>query len=492
VNVVDLFAGGGGASLGIEWALGVAPAVAINHDQPAITMHAANHRGTLHLCEDLLRVRPFRPRGRPIDLLWGSPDCADHSNAKGGKPRETGRRLLAWVMVEWAREVHPRVICLENVPEFVQWGPLDADGKRIMSRRGETFREFVAALRLAGYRVEWRVLNAADYGAPTSRRRLFLVARCDGEPIVWPEPTHGVDRLPWRPASGCIDWWIPMLSIFATRAEAKAWARLVDAPGIPNRPLAEATQRRIAAGMRRFVIEAARPFLVRYQGERRPGEGGLVHDLDDPLPVQTTENRFGLVVPYLATTSNGERKGQTPRIRDIQRPLGTVCASGSQGALVAAWLAKHNGSGDRWDRAIGSSLTEPVHTVTVTDTKALGTADLATEPAENAHRVAAFMTKYYGAGIGQRVDEPLPTITTLDRFGLVTVTLEGTPYVVTNIGMRMLQPRELARAQGFPDNYVLTGSKRDQVGRIGNSAPPHVVAAVVAAQFGREPAEVAA
>jgi DNA (cytosine-5)-methyltransferase 1 len=429
-NIVDLFAGGGGASEGIRQALGVAPALAVNHDPAAIAMHATNHPTTDHLCEDVFRVAPFRPRKRSIDLLWASPDCTHHSRAKGGKPRENKRRMLAWVVVEWARAVMPRVICLENVPEFLDWGPLDSDGRPDPARKGETFREFVGALQLAGYRVEWRNLVAADFGAPTIRKRLFLVARCDGEAIRWPDPTHGAGRVsPWRTAAECIDWSIPCPSIFLSREEGRKVGAV--------RPLAEATLRRIAEGVRRYVLQAARPFVVCQRA---------------------------LVAPVLVHTANGERDGQAPRARDVERPLGTVTATGSQGAMVAAFLAKHYGG------VVGQALTAPVGTVTAVDHHSL---------------VSAFLTKFYGSEIGQnqRPDEPLHTVPTIDRFGLVTVELDGEPYALVDIGMRMLQPRELARAQGFEDSYVLTGSKREQVARIGNSVCPPVARAVVAAQF---------
>lgn len=492
--LVDLFAGAGGASEGAEQALGVPVALAINHDARALETHEANHPDTEHVREDLFRARPRRPRGKAIDLLWASPDCTHHSRAKGGKPRETGLRLLAWVVVEWAREVMPRVIVLENVAEFRDWGPLDARGKPIKSRKGETFRAFVGALQLAGYRVEWRLLVAADYGAPTSRTRLFLVARCDGEPIVWPEPTHGPGRaLPWRSAFECIDFSEPMLSIFATPEEALAFAkaRLAEERltnprarlGVPQRPLAEATQRRIAAGLRRYVLETGSPFIVRYNGEHTGGQPRTA-DLGLPLPTVTTEPRFGLVAPTLVQTGYGERKGgrhsksdQKPRILDIHGPLPTVVAGGQKHGLVAAFLAKHQGSGKAWNKAIGQDLAEPLHTVTATDTKAL---------------VGAFLTKYYGEGIGQDLEDPLGTVTTMDRFGLVQVVVNGEPYVISDIGMRMLSPRELARAQGFEDSYILLGSKKDQVRQIGNSVSPHVARAVVAAQFGLDHREEAA
>lgn len=489
---VDLFAGGGGASEGIRQALGVAPVVAINHCQAAVLMHATNHPGTLHLCEDLFRVQPFRPRGKPIDLLWASPDCTHHSRAKGGKPRETGRRLLAWVVVEWARAVSPRVICLENVPEFVSWGPLNEHGHPIPERAGETFREFVAALMLAGYRVEHRVLNAADHGAPTSRKRLFLVARCDGLPIGWPEPTHGPGRtLPWRTAAEVIDWSIPCPSIFER-----------------SRPLAEATQRRIAEGIRRYVLGQARPFLVRVDNT---SDGRLrgVAGLDEPLRTVTTANGHAFVAPTLIQTGYGEREGQAPRVLDLGAPLGAVVAGGQKHALVAAFLAKHYGGvvGQPLDRTLGTVTGVDHHSVVAAHlTKFYGSAQAGQaidEPAPtvtagggrgggHAGLVAAFLTKFYGTGGHQRVDEPLHTVPTLDRFGLVTVAINGETYVLSDIGMRMLQPRELARAQGFDDSYVLTGTKREQVARIGNSVCPPVARAVVEAQFGPARAREAA
>jgi DNA (cytosine-5)-methyltransferase 1 len=488
MNIVDLFAGGGGASHGIVSALGCSPAVAVNHDPAAIRMHAANHPGTLHLCEDVFRVAPFRPRGRAIDLLWASPDCTHHSRAKGGKPRENKRRMLAWVVVEWARAVHPRVIALENVPEFRQWGPLDEAGHPIPERAGETFAEFVGALRLAGYRVEHRELVAADYGAPTTRKRLYLVARCDGQPIRWPEPTHGKARaLPHRTAAECIDWSIPVPSIFE-RA----------------RPLAEATQRRIAEGIRRYVLTAARPFVVCLT------HGGRLEPFDEPLRTITTANggERAIVAPTLVQTGYGEREGQAPRVLDIGAPLGTVVAGGSKHGLVAAFLAKHNGSGDTWNAAVGSSLDEPVHTVTGRDTKALAAVFLdklhgsaragqpIDEPAPtvtagggrgggHAALVAAFLLKFYGSGSQwSGLAEPMHTIVTKARMGLVTVTIAGQEYALVDIGMRMLAPRELARAQGFGDEYILTGSKANQIARIGNSVCPPVAEAIVRAQFG--------
>lgn len=477
--VVDLFAGGGGASEGIRQALGVSPVLAVNHCAAAIRMHEANHPNTVHLQEDVFAVRPRRPGRKAIDLLWASPDCSHYSRAKGGRPRETGRRMLAWSVVEWARAVAPRCIALENVPEFEDWGPLDEAGQPIRARAGETFRAFVDALRMAGYRVEWRCLVAADFGAPTTRRRLYLLARNDGAPIAWPEPTHGSGRSqPWRTAADIIDWSIPCPSIFERR-----------------RPLAEATQRRVAEGIRRYVLTAARPFVVQ--------------------------------IGY------GERQGQAPRVSNIERPLGTVVAGGSKHALVATFLAKHYdgvvghgidrtlgtvttvdhhslvcctlGTGGRAAQSPPTSVSSPLPTVTTKADRAIVAAHIekfhgsarAGVPVDqplptvtagggrgggHAALVAAFMTKFYGTGgQWQSVSDPLHTIPTVDRFGLVTVSIEGEPYVITDIGLRMLQPRELARAQGFGDDYQLTGTLRDQVARIGNSVCPPVAEAIVRA-----------
>ncbi len=377
---VDLFAGGGGASKGLHDA-GLHVFVAVNHDPAAITMHAANHPSTIHLCESVYQVDPRVVMGRRrVDALWASPDCTHHSRAKGGKPRDQGIRGLAWIVVEWARQVRPRVLFVENVPEFLGWGPVDDAGQPEKARAGETFRQWVAALELLGYRVEWRVLVAADYGAPTTRRRLYVVARCDGQPIAWPTPTHGTGRAhPWRTAAECIDWSIPCPSIFERR-----------------KPLAEATQRRIAEGLRRYVLTGR---------------------------------------PYLAHTARGP---------------------------VAAFLAKHYGG------VVGQPLTRPLGTVTAQDHHSL---------------VVAFLVAYYGTGTASPVDAPVPTVVSRDRFGLVVVDIDGEPHAIADIGMRMLQPRELARAQGFPDDYVLTGTKTQQVARIGNSVCPPVARALVEAQF---------
>lgn len=480
---VDLFAGGGGFSEGFQRATGVPPMVAVNHDADAIRMHEENHPETQHYQEDVFAVDPVTAcRGRPVRWLHGSPDCTHFSRAKGGKPKDKNIRGLAWVLVKWAEAVRPRIISLENVAEFTTWGPLGDDGQPIKARAGETFREFRAALEALGYAVEFRTLNAADFGAPTSRKRLFMVARRDGQPIAWPEPTHGPGRAhPWRTAAECIDWSIPCPSIF-TRAK----------------PLAEATQRRIAEGIRRYVLECKSPFLLTltHGGRLQPltepmrtvtaahrGEHALVtpfvsaidntgwgtanlRGLAEPLSTVTKENRHALVAPVLVQAGYGEREGQAPRALDLGAPLGTVVAGGSKHALAAAFLTRFYGT------STGAPLQQPAPTVA--DGHGYGHTGL----------VAAFLTKFYGEG-GQwcAPGEPLHTVVGKDRFGLVQVTLDGTPYVITDIGLRMLQPRELARAQGFPDSYVLTGTKTSQVARLGNSVVPHVAEALVRANL---------
>jgi len=446
---VDLFAGGGGASTGIEQALGRPVDVAINHDPQAVSLHEANHPQTHHFVSDVFEVDPAAVTGgRPVGLLWASPDCKHFSKAKGGKPVSKKIRSLAWVVVKWARLVHPRVICLENVEEFQTWGPLAADGRPCPARRGITFRRWVRQLELEGYAVQWRELRACDYGAPTTRRRLFLVARRDGRPIVWPAPTHGPGRRPYRTAAECIDWSIPCPSIFER-----------------PRPLAEATLRRVAEGIRRFVIEAADPFIVPLRGTSSSHKSA--HSIHYPLSTITGGGtHHALVAPTLVQMGYGEREGQAPRVPGLHKPLGTVVAGGGKFALVAAFLAKH------YTGVVGSDLRAPIGTITATDHHSL---------------VQAFLVKFYGQG-GQWAgcDEPMHTIPTRDRMGLVTVA--GERYRIADIGLRMLQPRELYRAQGFPEAYVIDRGadgrhlpKDAQVRMCGNSVSPPVAGALVRA-----------
>jgi DNA (cytosine-5)-methyltransferase 1 len=493
---VDLFAGGGGASSGVARAIGRDPDIAVNHDPAAIAMHQANHPGTRHFCESVFKVEPRETcGGRPVWGLWASPDCTHHSKAKGGKPRKKKIRGLAWVVVRWAREVRPQVIFLENVEEFADWGPLGPDDRPDKARRGKTFRAWVRKLERYGYKVEHRILVAADYGAPTTRRRLFLIARRDGLPIRWPEPTHGKCRArPWRTAAEIIDWSLPCPSIFERR-----------------KPLAEATLRRIALGVVRYVIEAKRPFIVPVTHPR----DARVHSIDEPVRTVTAANRgeLALVAPTLVQTGYGERPGQTPRVPGLDKPLGTVVACGAKHALVAALLTKHYGGvvGHGVERPLGTITTQDHHALTVahltkfygTSTGALVDAPLPTVTAEGQHlaEVRAFLIKFYGTGTARPLDRPLDTITARDRFGLVTV--DGDDYAIADIGMRMLSPRELFRAQGFDDDYIIDPvfmrgdgiarplTKTEQIAKAGNSVCPPVAEALVRANLLERAAEAA-
>ena len=486
--VVDSFAGGGGASTGIEQALGGrAVDIAINHSPAAIAMHQANHPRTKHFCQNVWEVAPRDACGdRPVGLLWASPDCTHFSRAKGGKPREQGIRGLAWVVIRWAHDVRPRIIVLENVPEFETWGPLTPDGLPDTKRSGSTFRMWLGRLTALGYQVEFRALVAADYGTPTTRRRLFLVARCDGLPIVWPAETHGKGReRAWHSAAEIIDWSLPCPSIFDRK-----------------KPLAEATQRRIAEGIRRFVVECPRPFVINTTHSKSPG---YVYDSNEPLRTVVSQQEFAVVAPTLIQSGYGERLGQKPRVLDLGKPLGTV-VNGQKHAVVAAFLARH------FTGVAGRELDHPVPTITGRDHHSLATAFLTKfygecrsgvpvdEPlpavtSSGGHggghlaEVRAFLIKFYkSGGQWQGAGEPLHTVTSHARFGLVMVA--GEPYVITDIGMRMLAPHELFRAQGFPESYEIAPvgpkgkplTKSEQIELAGNSVCPQVAAAVVAAQ----------
>jgi DNA (cytosine-5)-methyltransferase 1 len=476
--VGDLFAGGGGASTGLEAALGRPVNFAINHSAVALETHKRNHPETLHLEANIWEVRPRDvTRGRGVWILWASPDCTHFSVAKGGKPRQQNIRSLADAVVVWAREVRPRIIFLENVAEFLGWGPLDGDGQPIKARMGEEFARWKGELEQLGYAVDHRILNAAHYGAPTKRRRLFLVARCDGEPISWPLATHGPGLLPYRTAAECIDWSISCPSIFERK-----------------RPLAEKTLRRIALGIRRFVLENPRPFIVGVGG--RAGQSHPT-SITDPIGTITAKNDRALVAPTLIQTSYGEREGQRPRYLNLHEPLGTVVAQGQKHALVAAFLAKHFGG------VVGQPIDTPASTITARDHHGLTTAILLklrgecagadlhepmpTITAGGTHiaQVRAFLTAFYGQDGtgGQLPSEPLRTIPAKHRFGLVTV--DGADYQIADIGMRMLEPPELLRAQfgRYAGHYDLSAArtKADQIRLIGNSVCPEVAEALVTA-----------
>lgn len=544
--IVDNFAGGGGASAGIELALGRPVDLAWNHCREAVAMHQANHPRTVHYCESVWDAKPAEAtQGRPVGLAWFSPDCKHFSKAKGGKPRDKKIRGLAWVVLRWVREARPRVIILENVEEFQTWAPVTPAGQASTWRKGWFFRCFVGALRRRGYAVEWRELRACDYGAPTIRKRFFLVARCDGRAIVWPEATHAAPASeavkkrklkPWRTAAECIDWSLPCPSIF-TRA----------------RPLAPATCRRIAKGIMRYVVDAAEPFIVPLTHQ---GDSDRVTRMGDSVPTVTAAHRgeLAMVSPFVANTRNGERAGQEPRVRGVSEPSWTVTAQGSQHAIVSAFLAQHNnhqGTIPSTGRgvaepmstvtakgcqqglvtahitkfranSVGHGVDEPMHTITansfvkrpggaapigivtshlmVNNTGHAGgrcDAPMHTITSGNHHaEVRAFLVKYYGnKADGVAAAEPMHTVTARDRFGLVTVA--GEEYAISDIGLRMLAPRELFAAQGFPADYVTewgyfanekTGrlerrplTKTAQVRMCGNSVCPPLARALVAA-----------
>lgn len=576
--IVDEFACGGGMSEAIEQAIGRHVDIAVNHDHDACSMHEANHPQTQHFPRDVFSVCPRQvTKGRPVGLLHMSPDCTHHSQARGGQPRSKELRGLAWIGVRWAGQVQPRIITLENVKQILQWGRLIAKrckatgrvmridgtvaepGERVPvdqqhlvpdpKRMGRSWLRFVAALRAAGYDVEWKVLCAADYGTPTTRTRLFMVARCDGAPIVWPEPTHfknpAKGQKKWRAAAECIDWSIQGRSIFER-----------------EKPLADATMRRVAHGMKRYVLDSADPFIVPVTH----GGAVRVHNIREPFRTVTAAHRgeFMLAVPVMVQAGHGqgtpnaprwsygakdvrdpvgtvtasgggqavavgtlvqmgygEREGQTPRALDVREPLGTVVGAGKF-AAVTAFVEQANGG---FNTTPGRDAREPLSTSTATGSQQrLVTAHLATlrkncvgqdardpvptmtaggehhalieyhlspEAESGALRCAAFLIRYYGQG-GQLGDlhEPMSTSTTKDRLALVTVWLRGEPYVIVDICLRMLAPRELYNANGFPNTYIIDRghdgrvfSKSTQVRMCGNAVPPPLGRAVIAANW---------
>jgi DNA (cytosine-5)-methyltransferase 1 len=532
--IVDIFCGGGGASEGIRMSIGRDPDVAVNHDPLAVAMHKANHPDTLHVCQDIWSCPPqWATKGRAVGLLHASPDCTHFSKAKGGAPRrDQKRRDLPWIIVKWAREVRPNLITMENVEEIQTWGPLDHDGVPIKSQTGTSWRSFIASLKRLGYAVQWRELRACDYGAPTIRKRLFLIARRDGRPIVWPEPTHGPGRAqPYRTAAECIDFSLPCPSIFERK-----------------RPLAEATLKRIAEGIKRYVLQAAKPFIVGIDNAgawnatwaaEAPlttiitkakhavvspllvGAGGPVYagkpvPADRPMNTLMTENHEALVSPVLVTNTSGHAPS------GVDAPVATL-TTGQHQALVSAFVTKF------YSGSVGSDIGAPLHTITAGGNpkrdstgiknglvavhmqrdfgQSVGQAvdaPLGTITAGgggHARLVYSFLTKYYGqGGQWQHPGEPMHTIPTKDRMGLVTVTIEGQPYVIADIGLRMLQPRELYRAQGFPDSYIigddpaqgLALTKAQQVHMCGNSVCPQVLAAILRANYTEDFAHVPA
>ena len=577
--IVDNFAGGGGASTGIEMATGYSVDIAINHDPEAIRMHKANHPNTKHYCEDVWQVDPVEAcNGHPVGLAWFSPDCKHFSKAKGGKPKDKFIRGLAWVACRWAGLVRPRVIMLENVEEFKTWGPLNRGHHPIKSKQGKTFERFVQQLTDLGYEVQFKELIAADYGAPTMRKRFFMIARCDGNPIVWPEPTHGpadsesVKSGLLKPYVGAytqLDFSLPCPSIFDTSEEIK------EKYGIRAvRPLAPKTMERIARGLKKFVIENPEPFIIQcnHGGERRP------NDIREPMPTITGKHGYGVVEPYMIPIGYGERDGQAPRVHDVEKPLPTIVGSGKH-YLCEPYMVQIGQTGFTADRSkdireplttivsknehclieptlapyMGTNTTnhpggnckDPIHKITTGNQQCLISPTLIQYHSETAQRevrgqsikdpimtvdgsnryglitsflskfyktgigqdmreplgtvtanaggghfgeVRAFLIKYYGDATGQDIEKPLDTVTTKDRFGLVTI--NGTDYQIVDIGLRMLEPRELYGCQGFPEDYIIdhdytgkTYPRSEQVRRCGNAVCPPIPAALVRANL---------
>jgi len=606
--VVDFFCGGGGAGTGLEMGLGRPVTVAKNHNPAAISMHTANHPHARHYTTDVFEGDPDEEcGGRPVGWFHMSPDCTHHSQAAGGQPRKREIRNLSWVGLKWGGKKKPRVISLENVKQILQWGPLvakrDKATGRVMKldgtvaapaeyvpvsqqflipnpkRRGITWRRFVQLLEGMGYQVEWRIIKACDFGAPTSRERLFMIARCDGQPIVWPEPTHAQKpakgQQKWRAAAECIDWTVPSKSIFGRKKD-----------------LAPATLRRVAKGMKKFVLDNPQPFIVpiaNWSGESvqsaheplrtvtswpRGGSFAMaspviapathqgsdrVNDPMEPLPTVTCANRgeLTLISPVMITAAHGQgRPGGVQRwgdgCKDASIPIGTITASGghavatafmaqmnggfnttyakgmdepmttvtntgSQQQLVSANLVHLRGNCDARDVAaplhtvsaggthhglvtafmersfgasIGQQLDEPAPTVTAGGGGKSSLVELKLSPEHQAGalRVAAFLISYYGTENVSGTDQPSPTITTKDRLALVTVHVKGTPYVIVDICLRMLQPHELYRAQGFPADYIIDKgadgkpfTKTEQVHMCGNSVSPPPMAALARA-----------
>lgn len=415
--IIDCFAGGGGASVGIEMALGRHVDIAINHDPEAIRMHEVNHPDTIHLTEDIFKVDLQKyVKRRKVALMWASPDCTSHSKAKGGQPRKSGLRILPWAVYKHAKQILPEVIIMENVEEIQQWGPLDEKGHPIKERQGEDYKKFITAMKSLGYAFDSRELVAANYGAPTTRKRWYAIFRRDGKDIVWPEQTHFKDSEPkWKQCGDFIDWSDLGKSIFDRK-----------------KPLAEATQKRIANGIRKYVIENPKPYIV---------------ENDDAV---------AFLIQYHGEQKAGESRGQL-----LSEPIKTIDTSNRYG-LVTAFITKYYKTG------IGQGCDEPLHTITTSS----GHFGL----------VSAFLIKYYGSGGScQTIDRPLDTITTKDRFGLVNVEIDvqGGKYAIADIFLRMLKPEELKLMQGFPKDYIINRDIRwksypikEQVARIGNSVVP--------------------
>ena len=539
-KIVDSFAGGGGASVGIELATGRIVDAAINHDPDAILMHKTNHPHTRHYQASVWDVDPLEVTGgSPVGLLWASPDCKHFSKAKGGKPVDKKIRGLAWIVLRWAGTVRPRVIMLENVEEFQTWGPVRR-GRPVKSKTGQTFRRFVGQLKDLGYDVEWRELVAADYGAPTTRKRFFLIARRDGRPIVWPKPTHAPadspevkagEKLPWRSAAEIIDWSLPCPSIFDTREQIQEKYGLS-----AQRPLRPNTMRRVARGVDKFVIKSANPFLVivNHAGEFR-GQG-----MGEPLQTITAKHGYGVVSPTMMAIG---QTGGGDRVREITEPTHTQVSKAEECIVATSLIQYHT---EQSERVRGQEINGPIMTIDAANRYGLTAASLVKyyggdNQAQSAgvplHTVTtkdregvtvAHMAKFYGTEFGEPMSRPLSTVTASGAHHSVVATritraepgadlgrwpeirellntycgynmgpedvllfnIGGTAYFMADIGLRMLTPRELYRANGFPEDYKIERDyrgnvygKSKQVARCGNAVPPPFATALVRANL---------
>lgn len=469
--IIDCFAGGGGASVGIEMALGRNVDIAINHDPEAIRMHRVNHPKTIHLTEDIFKVDLTKYVGNNhVSLMWASPDCTSHSKAKGAQPRNNGLRILPWAVYKHARDIMPDVLIMENVEEIQKWGPLDEKGYPIKEREGEEYQRFIRSMKVLGYEFESRELVAADYGAPTTRKRWYAIFRRDGRPIVFPKPTHnknGENGLKkWVPVADVLDFSNLGKSIFGR-----------------NKPLADNTLRRIARGLDKFVFNGGdNAYIVPIGYGENKGQKPRVNSINEPLgTIVAMSTKHSLVTPYIiqyhSETAKHDVRGQK-----VNTPLMTVDTS-NRYAMVAAFISKFYKTG------VGQSILEPLHTITTSaghfgqvnvvmaDWEKLKASGVDEETAQKCTWVSEFIMEYYGCGTGQSIKEPLHTVVTKDRFALITVL--GNEYVILDIYLRMLTPEELKLAQGFPDDYIIDRDinfrpypAKEQVARIGNSVVP--------------------
>lgn len=509
--IIDCFAGGGGASVGIEMALGRAVNYAINHDSFAIKMHSRNHPSSYHYTEDIMKVQLKNKlkHGDIVRFMWASPDCTQHSRAKGGKPVEKGLRILPYGVRRLCVQIQditgnlPEVIIMENVAEIQEWGPLDENNKPIKERKGEDYKKFISSMKALGYEFECKELVAADYGVPTTRKRWFAIFRCDGKPIVWPEPTHNKD------GSNGLKKWVSVSTVLNFNDLGKSiFGR--------KKPLADKTMKRIAGGMDKFVFNDPQPFMVTVN---HGGDNFRGQSIDKPMPTITQKNGVGMVTPYITQIGYGERKGQSARVNSLDSPLNTVVSSGNKHYLTSPFVIQYHSetSGQPRGQSVkepiqtidtsnryallsafltkfyktgtGQSLFSPLHTITTSpghfgqitikaiEWERLKEAGISDEVAQKCTWVSQFIMEYYGCGTGQSINDPLHTIVTKDRFALITVL--GNEYCIVDIYLRMLSPEELKLAQGFPIDYIIDTyadgtpvTISEQVKRIGNSVCP--------------------